>query len=461
MRASMSTQPENPELYRSSQFALTARRIWRTYLPLGLVLLVLMLAAMLTNYLGNQDLKEYQCYAGTFWYGARAFQSMPVPQCHFIANISQFHSLPLEYPPLALGVYSLPLLGRLADYPFGFTLMMAITVTIIYILLLKEGARRAANFFTIGLLAGGLATSLTRFDMVPAALTLLALILARHKRWVLANAALALGVLIKVYPIILFPLLFLEEQRQIGNLFDPQAVTPGETALTAIQAAFRNLRRWRWKNALVFASMVAGVTAIAWGLSPNGAFHWLVYLAIRPFTAESTGAALLWLASYAGSPITWNYSFGSMNIISPISSPLMEVFELLIAAGYLYIIIQQLRGKMDFLQSCLAALLLLIATGKVFSPQYLLWIMPFMALSAPGNRKLWLAWVGNCIMTTLIYPVFYGIIALSRNGPYTPGFMPVIFLRDVLLVAITVAYLFNFFHLRSGNGEAISPSRPT
>jgi hypothetical protein len=466
MRAFMSTQPENPELYRSSpksspQFALTARRIWLAYLPLGLVLLVLMLAAMLANYLGNQDLQEYQCYAGTFWYGARAFQSIPVSQCHFIANISQFHSLPLEYPPLALAVYSLPLLGRLADYSFGFTLMMALTVTLIYILLLKKGPGRAANFFTIGLLAGGLATSLTRFDIFPAALSLLCLILAARKHWTLAYVALALGALIKMYPIVLFPLLFLDEQRERASLFDLQAVTPGKTALSAISAALRNLRRWHWKNALVFAGTLAGVTAIAWGLSPSGAFHWLVYLAIRPFTAESTGAALLWLASLAGRPITWNFSFGSMNIISPISSPFIEGFVLLLAAGYLYIIIQQLRGKMDFLQSCLAALLLLIATGKVFSPQYLLWIIPFMALSAPGNRKLWLAWVGICILTTLIYPVFYGIIAFSQNGPYTPGFMPLIVLRDGLVVALTIAYLFNFLHLRSGNGEAISPSRPT
>ena len=449
----MPSQPENPELYRSSsntraQLVLSARRSLPAYLLLGLVLLVLMTAAMLSNYFGNGDLREYQCYAGIFWFGVKTFQTIPASQCHFISNVAQFHSLPLEYPPLALAVYSLALIGPLADYPFWFTLVMALTVCLTYVLLLKNGPGRAATFFAIGLLAGGLATGLTRFDMVPAALSLICLVLAEHKRWTWAYVALALGVLIKIYPIILFPLLFLAEQREQGRLFDSETVTPGKTALNVIFEAIRNIRRWRWKNALVFAGMLAGVTAISWGLSPSGAFHWLSRLYLRPFAAESTGAALLWLASLAGHPTTWNNSFGSLNIISPISGSLSQGFVLLLLAGYVFIVIQQLRGKMSFFQACMAALMLLIVTGKVFSPQYLLWLMPFMAISAPGNRRVWLAWLAICLLTTLIYPFYYGIITISQAGPRTPGFMPVILLRDGLLAALTIAYLFNFFHLR-------------
>ena len=459
----MPTQPKNPELYRTSpntraQLALSARKSLPAYLPLGLILLGLMLAAMLSNYFVNGDLREYQCYAGIFWFGVKAFQVIPASQCHFISNVAQFHSLPLEYPPLALAVYSLALVGPLADYPFWFTLVMALTVSLTYVLLLKNGPGRAALFFAVGLLAGSLFTGLTRFDIVPAALSLVCLVLAEHKRWTWAYVALALGALIKIYPIVLFPLLFLAEQREQGSLFSPQAVTPRKTPLNIIFEAIRNFRKWRWKNALVFAGLLAGVTAIAWGLSPSDAFHWLSNLYLRPFAAESTGAALLWLASLAGHPTTWNNSFGSLNIISPISGSLSQGFTLLLLAGYVYIVIQQLRGKMSFLQAWVAALMLLIVTGKVFSPQYLLWLMPLMAISAPSNRRVWLTWIGICLLTTLIYPVYYGIITISQAGPRTLGFMPVILVRDGLLAALTIAYLFNFFHLRTSNAESTSLS---
>ncbi len=455
--------PERPGALQPSQENLAQRvqSAWKSmpaYLPLGLALTGLMLAAMLGYYFVNGDLREYQCYAGIFWFGVKTFQTIPASQCHFISNVTQFHSLPLEYPPLALAVYSLGLLGPLADYPFWFTLVMALTVCLTYVLLLKNSPGRAATFFAISLLAGGLATGLTRFDMAPAALSLVCLVLAEHKRWTWAYVVLALGVLIKFYPIILFPLLFLEEQRERGSLFTPQTVTPRKTALKVIFEAIRNFRRWHWKNALVFAGMLAGVSAISWVLSPSGAFNWLTRLFLRPFAAESTGAALLWLASLAGHPTTWNNSFGSLNIISPISGTLSQGFLLLLLAGYVLIVIQQLNGKMNFFQAWLAALMLLIVTGKVFSPQYLLWLMPFMAISAPGNRRVWLAWIAICLLTTLIYPFYYGILTISQAGPRTPGFMPVILLRDGLLAALTVAYLFNFFHLREGKAEPTSPS---
>jgi hypothetical protein len=83
--------------------------------------------------------------------------------------------------------------------------------------------------------------------------------------------------------------------------------------------------------------------------------------------------------------------------------------------------------------------------------------MPFLANSTPCNRKVWLAWMGICLLTTLIYPVYYGIITIIPAGPHTPGFMPVILLRDGLLAALTIAYLFNFFHLRASNGDSTSP----
>ena len=453
----IASQPEHPGFHQTlrknlAQQAVSAWKNLPAYLPLGLVLLALVLAARVADFVGNLDVRLYQCYAGTFWFGAKAFQAIPASQCQFLPLISRFHSLPLEYPPFSLAVFSLPLLGGLAGYPLWFTLMMAVTVTIMYQLLLRHGPRRAAAYFATGLLAGALATGLTRFDMAPAALSLLCLVLAERKHWTLAHVALALGVLIKIYPIVLFPILFLAEQRDQAGFLIPAWSKAGKTAAGSFSQVLRNLQgilhNWRWKNALIFAGVVIGVSAFFGALASQAAFSWLSHLYLRPFAVESTGGGLLWLASFAGIPITWNTSFGSVNILSPLANALSQGLVFLLEGAYVYILIQMGRGKMGFIQACVAVLMVLIATGKVFSPQYLLWLMPLMAISGTGNRRLWLAWIWICCLTTLIYPVFYGIITYIHSDPQTPGFMPLILLRDGSLVALTIAYLFNFLHFR-------------
>jgi hypothetical protein len=116
--------------------------------------------------------------------------------------------------------------------------------------------------------------------------------------------------------------------------------------------------------------------------------------------------------------------------------------------GTIFIVIQQWKGKMDLFQACLAALLVLIATSKVFSAQYMLWLIPLLAYRTTGNRRLWISWGGIFLLTTLIYPIYFGIIPLVGDPSKTVGFMPVIVLRDGLFVLMMLAYLFNFRNLR-------------
>src|SRR5260370_8646975 len=126
--------------------------------------------------------------------------------------------LPIEYPPLSLLPFSLGLLVPLAYYQFAFALLMALVAVLIYWLLLRHGPRGAALIFALYLFIGALATAQVRFDLLPAALTLLCLIPAERKRWTWAYVALAFGVLIKLYPLLLLPPLFIAEQHARGRL---------------------------------------------------------------------------------------------------------------------------------------------------------------------------------------------------------------------------------------------------
>jgi hypothetical protein len=408
----------------------------------------LLIATMVETFFGNHDVIVYQCYATGFWYGAKTSQILPASQCLFLPQPSQYHFLPLEYPPLTLIVFSLPLLMPVVGYPLMFALFMALTVSIIYWLLLRHGPPGAGAVFAICLLAGCLATTLARFDVVPAALTLLCLILAERKHWTLSYVALALGVLIKIFPIVLFPLLFLAEQRNQAGFFVPDLSITLKTAPTVFLQTIRNMRKWCWKNGLMFIGLVLGVTAFFGVLISNRVFSWLSYLYLRPVQVESTGSVLLWLFSFLGVPIEWKTTFGSLNALSPIAGVVSQVFVILFCLGYIFIVLQQWKGKTDLVQAALATLLMLVATSKVFSAQYLLWLIPLLAYSASGKRRLWLYWGGISVLTTLIYPIYYGIIANLNVPSLAPGFLAVILIRNGLFVLLTVAYLFNFWNLR-------------
>ncbi|MGA2505542.1 MAG: glycosyltransferase family 87 protein [Anaerolineales bacterium] len=441
---------QTPRNYFAHQ-VISARKGIIAYLPLIMAVGVLLTATMVGAYFVIPDVLNYQCYATAFWFGAQTSQLLPASQCQFIPQISQYHTLPLEYPPLTLFIFSLPLLVPVVNYTLMFALFMAVIVSFIYWLLLKYGPHGAGVIFAACLLVGCLATTLARFDMFPAALTLLCVIWAERKHWTLAYGALALGVLTKLYPIVLFPLLFLAEQRDRVGFFIPDQSIMLKTAPTVFLHSVRSMRSWCWKNGLMFIGLVLGVTACFGVLISKGAFNSLSYLYFRPFQVESIGSVLLWLASLLGVPVERKNSFGSLNTLSPIAGGVSQFLVILLCMGYIFIVIQQWKGKMNFVQAFLAMLLVLVSTSKVFSPEYLLWLIPLLAYSATGNRKLWLYWGGISILTTLIYPIYYGVIANLNGSFLDSGFLPVILLRDGLFVLLTIGYLFNFLNLRESS----------
>jgi len=437
----------------------SARKGFNAYLPFIIAASVLLIAALVEAFFINDDMLHYQCYATVFWYGAKTSQLMQAPQCQFILPFSQFHTLPLEYPPLTLAIFSPALLVPVRTYPVMFALCMALTAFFIYWLLLRHGPRGAGVVFASLLLVGCLGTAFSRFDMVPAALTLLCLVLAERKHWSLAYLALALGVLTKLFPIVLFPLLFLAEQRDREGFFIPDLPITLKKFASIFRQTLRNIRNWHWKNALEFFGVLVGVTTFFWTLNSSGVFGSFSYLYLRPFEVESIGSVLLWLASYFGAPIQYISSFGSLNIASSLAGVLSQSFFILLSLGYIYIIIQQWEGKMDLVQASLAALLMTIAANKVFSPQYLLWLIPLVAYGASSNRRLLLYWCGMSILTLLIYPVYFGIISIVIDPSKVAGFMPAILLRNGLFVLLTVAYLLNILHLRERSALP-SPTKP-
>jgi hypothetical protein len=87
--------------------------------------------------------------------------------------------------------------------------------------------------------------------------------------------------------------------------------------------------------------------------------------------------------------------------------------------------------RLAVLQGLAAALVAFMVLGQVFSPQYLVWLVPLGALlaTARGGASPWLL-VAALALTQVVYPVTYA--ALQQLRPWACG---LVLLRNALLVA--------------------------
>ena len=97
-----------------------------------------------------------------------------------------------------------------------------------------------------------------------------------------------------------------------------------------------------------------------------------------------------------------------------------------------------------------ATVLVVILTNKVLSPQYIVWVLPFVALLSPRKSLLFLAIV---VLTTLVYPLeFQALIKLH------PVQVVLLNVRNALLV---VFFAWVTWPQRGGQNEAMFENPPT
>lgn len=456
-QATDTTQAADTQPRHSFWQALLARRGTIAYLPIIVVVILMFCGASWQIFWLHTDAARYQCYGLTFWLGSSGAQLLPGVQCNFLhpatATIPAhppFHMLPLEYPPLTIILFSLALFTPLLYYQLTFALLMALVAVLTYWLLLRYAPRGAGLAFALYMLVGAWATAEGRFDLVPAVLTLLCIIATERRHWTTAYIALAFGFLLKIYPLLFLPALFIAEQRDAQRFYTPAQPFSLQTLPAELWQMLKGIGSWRWKNAGVFLATILVVTGLFALLDFQGAVvSQLSYFASRPVQVESTGSTFLWLATLFGHPVQIVYTFGSINMLSDLGNPVALLFDVLLVAGYLASLLLQWRGKLDVAQAFIAILLVFITTGKVFSPQYLMWLIPLLAYSGAFNMLWLILWCAISALTTTIYPYFYTRTTNGLLAPYLPGFIEAVTLRNALFVFVTLAYLCNWFDLRA------------
>ncbi|HZQ50033.1 MAG TPA: glycosyltransferase 87 family protein [Candidatus Dormibacteraeota bacterium] len=319
------------------------------------------------------------------------------------------HRLPVEYPILALLPFALTLLPA-PDYGVAFVAAMAALVLATFIVVWRCVRPDRARAFVLYLLLAGPWLLFGRFDLFPALVVLLATIAATANRRLVAYALLATGVLLKLYPLVLLPL-FVIDQRRAGEGY----------ASTAAGVA-------------LFGAIVAAGVAASALLDPSAVLSPITYAVSRPVEAESLPATVLWLLSGFHSPGDVAHSFNSVNVVSSGAPAVVAAFGLAAVVGLVAVYALQLAGRLSLRAACIAALLVVILCNRVFSAQYMVWVVPLVALEI-GISPLW---IGVLLLTILEYPTLYSLAGLSDSDTATTfawAFLLVVALRNVLLVA--------------------------
>ncbi|MGB0562741.1 MAG: glycosyltransferase 87 family protein [Spirulinaceae cyanobacterium] len=233
---------------------------------------------------------------------------------------------------------------------------------------------------------------LWRYDFFVVLLTLITLLGLRQFRPVVVGVSLALGILAKLYPIVMLP---------------PIAFS------YLIQRNYHALTQFM--GAMVITLMMS-ITPFLW-LDAQQFIAFLGYHQERPLQLESlpAGVAIL-LHQWNGLTVEKVFSHSSEGLVFAgdrvILSLLPYLFIGLACLGSYWIwrcfSQQHQQTKQVSLttiaQGCLIMHLVFILSNKVFSPQYVLWLLPFVLLLGQRDRIVYLV---ICLLTILVYPTFY------------------------------------------------------
>ena len=276
-----------------------------------------------------------------------------------------YRDFQLEYPPGALPVFIAPALLERFDYRTVFQLLMAACL-VGAVLAFAIAGPWAAVLTAVAPLALG-SVVLSRFDLWPAALTVLALAAALRRYWAVSAVVIGTAFAAKLWPAVLIPLVAIWIARREGG---------------------RAAARWLG---------IAAGTSAAWFLpfvllSPGGVAHSFHAQFARPLQIESLGASLLITWHHViGTPLYVESSYGSQNLIGPGTHAIAIVTSVVGVLALAAIYVAFARGTSevgDLLRYAVAAVAVTLAFGKVFSPQFLIWLIPLVPL-VRGRRGLW------------------------------------------------------------------------
>ncbi len=335
-----------------------------------------------------------------------------------VAGSVPYRDLAIEYPPGSLALFALPALVTDGAHSyrivFAGTMLLAVAATLAGVRRLE---RRMADPSTIvplvlafGLIALLGSVALTRFDLVPAALSVAALLALRVDRRFVAALALGAAIAVKLYPLVLLPVIAIHVARREGAR---AAALVSGLALSIAAVAYLPFLAW---------SASGTVTSFKSQLS-------------RSLQVESLAGSLfaavhrVFAIDLPSQTTYYDFPDGSADVVATAS----------VGVGCAVLValwVAQARSTAtdrSLLRYSAAAIATFVTFGKVLSPQYLLWLIPLVVLVGGRRGRLAAGLLAcACLLTAAVFPRHFN--ALQFDLAATP--LALIVLRDLLLVAL-------------------------
>lgn len=356
--------------------------------------------------LGTSVLHDDRIY---FDYGSQA-----------LAGAVPYRDYVIEYPPLAVPLFVVPrlLTGRFESYVLWFAVeMLAFDAVAVYLVARHSPARGGlagaparlvwytAFFAALYPLIG------TRYDLAPAGVALAAAVNWFGGRPVFGGALAASGVWLKIFP-----------------------------AAVAVLAAAAKPRSVAWARArglLAFAALTlaGGGAWLAMGGAASLAYHLGRGLQVETIWA----GALMILGKITGASVGWRYSHSSVELVAP-GAGALAALALPAQAAMLVAVARAFRrsGMHEPLRYAAAAILAFILPGKVLSPQYLIWLLPFApVIEGQAGRVARWVFLLACVATAVEY------LSVRRVSSFDLWAVAVLNVRNALLVALFTVLVWN------------------
>ena len=335
---------------RGPRFRQPLRSPW---LILGLGLALIILSLVVTFWIEPTDVAEYARYA-------RA-GLLPPLLTHW----------PIEYPTLSEAVFLLPRLLPLAyRLSFGLFAGLAFLVLLLRVHHPPRWGYRMVIYFALG----GLAVLTGRYDIFAVLAATLGIESAAQYRYGWAWFWLGVGFLLKLYPAVFVPVLFIWQYRRQG--------------------------RWPWTALTTTMLSLLLVLIIEYRWAGPGALSPYQFLGHRPLEIGSLPGIIAWVLDLAHTRIIFGY--GALNIVTPISATVGLVFDLIMAISIGIELVLVYLDVLDLRAGSLVVLVTLLLTSKVFSVQFIMWLIPLWSYY-PINRY----WIAAALLSTAGYPLAY------------------------------------------------------
>ena len=325
-----------------------------------------------------------------------------------------------QYPPLAGFVFTIPqyIFGN-SNVGFIFTMIffdLLILITILKfglslykrnVLVALEGFAGAWFWVIWPILMGPLL--LTRFDLVPTWFAILGLIAIYEKRINLAGFLIAIGSLLKLWPILILSIIAKKTLRKI--------ISPFVFSCILI---------------LIFIELIS-----------VGSFSFLENQSSRGLQVESIAAIIYVIFKLLGGNVEYPFRYGSLEVEAIFANQIATILNISTVAFFLILLILNIKRKLNVLnifEKSLIVMIFAIGLSRVFSPQFWIWIGGLSALvilfKESKLNKVVLILAGSAFLTQILYPALYvGLL----NGDLFPSIIQI--LRIILFIsAMTLSF---------------------